>query len=143
MADIHSELVVALGAELNALLAASRTTMAASAARFHPDLQPAAFQMAVTLSRGPAKAGRLAAQLGMDKSAVSRLAKSLCDNALALGSADPEDGRAIVYRLTDKGIERLHAANAIKSDAYFDRLEGWSDGELAQFRNLLKKFNQT
>jgi DNA-binding MarR family transcriptional regulator len=137
------EPVVTLGAELNALLAAWRTVMAASAARFHPDLQPAAFQIAVTLSsRGPAKAGRLAALLGMDKSAVSRLAKSLCDNALAVASADCDDGRATVYSLTDEGIERLQAANAIKSEAYLSRLEGWNAAELSQFANLLKKFNR-
>jgi DNA-binding MarR family transcriptional regulator len=138
----YSELVVALGAELNALLVAFRTVTATSAARFQPDLQPAAFQIAMTLSRGPAKAGRLAKQLGMDKSAVSRLAKSLCDSGLATASADPNDGRGIVYSLTDDGIERLHAANAIKSDVYFSRIEGWSDGELARFTNLLRKFNK-
>lgn len=139
----HSELMISLGSELNALLVAFRTVMARSAARFHPDLQPAAYQIAVMLSsRGPAKARRLAEQLGMDKSAVSRLAKSLCDNGLATASVDPDDGRGIMYSLTDEGIERVYAANAIKSLAYFSRVERWSEDELAQFNRLLRKFNQ-
>lgn len=143
MEHSRAALMGALGAELNALLAAFRTVMAASAARFHPDLQPAAFQLAVTLSsRGPLKAWRLAEHLGMDKSAVSRLARSLCEKGLAAASADPEDGRAIVYSLTDEGVARLHAANAIKSDAYTARLAGWSDAELAAFTDLLRRFNQ-
>lgn len=143
MKQNHSELLVALGCELNALLVAFRTVMATSAARFHPDLQPAAYQIAVTLSsRGPAKAGRLAEQLGMDKSAVSRLAKSLCDKGLTTASADPDDGRGIVYSLTDDGVESVHAANAIKSDAYLSRIDGWSNAELGQFIGFLRKFNQ-
>lgn len=138
----NSELMVALGAELNALMVAFRSVMATSAARFHPDLQPAAFQIAMTLSSRGAKAGRLAEQLGMDKSAVSRLVKSLCDKGLAVASADPDDGRGIVYSLTKEGFARLGAANDIKSHAYFSRIEGWSDGELAEFTALLRKFNQ-
>jgi len=143
MSKRHEDLVKDLGVELNVLLAASRTVMTASATLFHPDLQPAAYQLAATLySRGPAKAGRLAELLGMDKSAVSRLAKALCDNGLAQASADPDDGRGIVYSLTDSGHRKVQAANAAKSGAFFSRLEGWSEADLTQFISLLKKFNR-
>lgn len=143
MSKTQTELAAELGSELNALLVASRTVMAASATRFHPDLQPAAYQLAVMLAgQGPTKAGRLAERLDMDKSAISRLAKSLCDKGLADSSADPEDGRAIVYSLTDTGHDGIRAANAVKSDAFFSRVDGWSDAELTLFISLLRKFNQ-
>ncbi|WP_204854009.1 MULTISPECIES: MarR family winged helix-turn-helix transcriptional regulator [Rhizobium] len=144
MSKTRTELATELGSELNALLVASRTVMAASAARFHPDLQPAAYQLAAMLaSQGPTKAGGLADRLGMDKSAVSRLAKSLCDNGLAHASTDPDDGRAIVYSLTDAGRNGIQAASAVKSDAFFSRMDGWSDAELTLFIGLLRKFNRT
>jgi DNA-binding MarR family transcriptional regulator len=139
----REDLTRELGAELSILLAAGRSVLSTSTTLFHPDIQPAAYQLAATLyGHGPAKAGRLAELLGMDKSAVSRLAKSLCDNGLAQASADPEDGRAILYSLTDGGHERMRAASAAKSNAFFSRLAGWSDTELAQFSKLLRKFNR-
>jgi DNA-binding MarR family transcriptional regulator len=143
MSKTRTELVTELGSELNALLVASRAVMAASAVRFHPDLQPAAYQLAATLARrGSTKAGRLAERLGMDKSAVSRLAKSLCDNGLAHASTDPDDGRAMVYSLTAAGRNGIQAANAVKSDAFFSRVDGWSNAEIARFIGLLRKFNR-
>ena len=143
MSRNHAALLVELGGELNALLVASRLVMGASAAQFHAGLQPAAYQIAVILSsRGPTKAGRLVELLGMDKSAVSRLAKSLCANGLADVSADPEDGRANIYRLTVEGEKKVQASNTVKSDAFFSRLDGWSNTELLQFITSLRRFNQ-
>ncbi|QNH22123.1 MarR family protein [Xanthomonas sp. GW] len=140
----HVALVGELGSELSALLAASRAVMAAAATRFHPDLQPAAYQVAAALARhGPTKAGRLAEMLGMDKSAVSRLAKSLSARRLVEAVVDPDDGRGTVYRLTDAGDRRLQAADTVKSEAFLARVEHWSDVELAQLVGLLEKFNRS
>ena len=139
----HAKLLADLGGELSALLVASRAVTAASAARFHPSLQQAAYQLAVAISaKGSAKAGQLAELLDMDKSAVSRLAKSLCERGLAQSSADPDDKRSTIYSLTDEGLEKLRASNGIKSDAFYERLDGWSDADLVQFTSLLRKFNR-
>jgi DNA-binding MarR family transcriptional regulator len=144
MNKVRTELATELGSELNALLVASRAVMAASSARFHPDLQPAAYQLAVMLAgHGPTKAGHLAERLGMDKSAVSRLAKALCDTGLAQASTDPDDRRATVYSLTDAGRDGVQAANAVKSDAFFSRVDRWGNAELTLFISLLRKFNRT
>lgn len=139
----RSAIATELGGQLNALLVAFRAVMTSSAAHFHADLQPAAYQIAVLLAaRGASKAGALSETLGMDKSAVSRLAKSLCDLGLAAASRDPEDGRGVLYRLTDQGVDQVRLAGRVKSEAYFARIEGWSDGELSQFVALLRKFNR-
>lgn len=93
-------------------------------------------------ARGPSKAGALADGLGMDRSAVSRLAKSLCAAGLASPSPDPEDGRGTLYSLTDRGAANVAAANSAKSEAYFAPIERWSDEELVHFVTLLRTFNQ-
>jgi DNA-binding MarR family transcriptional regulator len=143
MVHDRSDITMELGGELNALVVAFRAIMAGSAAQFHTDLQPAAYQIAVMLAaRGASKAGALAEKLGMDKSAVSRLAKSLCDAGLATASPDPEDGRGVLYQLTDQGLYRAHLASRVKSEAYFARIAGWSNSELSQFVTLLRKFNR-
>ncbi|MFK4771665.1 MarR family winged helix-turn-helix transcriptional regulator [Rhizobium sp. ZW T2_16] len=132
-----------LGLELNALLAASRAITAASAERFHPKLQPAAFQIATILSaRGSATGRQLSEQLYMDKSAVSRLLKSLCDLGLTESVTDPDDRRSTIYRLTQEGRSRLEASITVKVGAFHARTDGWSEAELIQFTGLLRKFNR-
>ncbi|OCJ62958.1 hypothetical protein A6U97_15860 [Agrobacterium tumefaciens] len=132
-----------LGLQLNALLAASRAVTAASAARFHPKLQPAAFQIATILSaRGSATGRQLSEQLDMDKSAVSRLLKSLCDLGLTESATDPDDRRSAIYRLTQEGRLRLEASTEVKVGAFQSRTDGWSEAELIQFTGLLRKFNR-
>jgi DNA-binding MarR family transcriptional regulator len=132
-----------LGLELNALLAASRAITTASAERFHPKLQPAAYQIAMILSaRGSAKGSQLSELLDMDKSAVSRLLKSLCDLGLTESATDPNDRRSTIYRLTVDGISRVEASIELKAGAFYSRTDGWSDSELTQFKGLLRKFNR-
>ena len=73
MSKTHTELVTELGRELNALLVASRTVIAASAARFRPDLQPAAYQLAAMLAgQGATKAGRLADRLDCGRARIKQ-----------------------------------------------------------------------
>lgn len=141
MSKGRDELVTDLGRQMNALLVSSRALTAASANRFHPTLQPAAYQVAVTLSaHGTAKAGHLAELLDMDKSAISRLTKLLCENGLAEALADPNDGRATVYRLTAEGAKRLEEAKVVKTDAFLSRLTEWQDDDLIHFTELIVKF---
>ncbi|MGF9567697.1 winged helix DNA-binding protein [Neorhizobium sp. BT27B] len=139
----RSEHLRKLGLELNALLAASRALTAASAERFHPKLQPAAYQIATILSaRGSATGRQLSEQLDMDKSAVSRLLKSLCDLELTESASDPDDRRSAIYRLTQEGRLRLEASIEVKAGAFHSRTDGWSEAELIQFTGLLRKFNR-
>ncbi|WP_332302800.1 MarR family winged helix-turn-helix transcriptional regulator [Rhizobium sp. GR12] len=132
-----------LGVELNALFAASRAITAASAELFHPKLQPAAYQIATILSaRGSATGREVSEQLDMDKSAVSRLLKSLCDLGLTESATDPNDRRSAIYQLTKEGRLRLEASIEVKAGAFYSRTDGWSDAELVQFKELLRKFNR-
>ncbi|WP_129567353.1 MarR family winged helix-turn-helix transcriptional regulator [Agrobacterium sp. CFBP2214] len=132
-----------LGHELNALLAASRAITSASAERFHPQIQPAAYQIAMVLSMlGAARGSQLSQLLETDKSAISRLLKSLCDLGLAEPVTDPDDRRSTIYRLTQEGQSRVEASIEVKIGAFYSRTEGWSDAELSQLTELLRKFNR-
>jgi DNA-binding MarR family transcriptional regulator len=139
---LRDELVRALGHELGALLSASRALTIQSAANFHPDLAPAAFHIAWWLhSFGPAKSSRLAAEVGMDRSATSRLTARMVKLELVAASPDPDDGRGIVFKLTAKGERRVASASTHKAQVFNERIADWSDADLTAFAALLRRFN--
>ena len=140
--DAHQALVLALGEQLSALISASRALTAEAASRFHPELQPAAYYVASWLAAyGPANAGAVADGVAMDKSAVSRLTRGLIDFGFVERRPDPEDGRGTVLGLTRLGRARVGASTEKKGALFFDRIEGWSDDDLAAFLALLRRFN--
>ena len=131
-----------MGAQINDLLVSSRAVLAQSAHRFDADLQPAAFQIAQWLAmHGPANASRVADALGMDKSAISRLAKSLSALRILRSAPDPDDKRGVIHEITPQGRERVAVANQAKTTAFLDKLAGWGTDDLAVFTRLLARFN--
>ena len=141
--DHHrDELVRALGHELGALLSASRALTTQSAANFHPELPPAAFHIAWWLhSFGPAKSSRLALEVGMDRSATSRLTAQMAKLELVTASPDPNDGRGTVFKLTAKGERRVAGASTRKAQVFNERISDWSEADLTAFAALLHRFN--
>lgn len=138
----REDLALALGGQISALLVSSRAVLVESAQRFDPDLQPAAFQIAQWLAlHGPSKASGLAEALGMDKSAISRLAKSLAELGLVQAQPDPQDGRGVILALTPRGREQVAVASHAKTAAFLARLANWDDEDLATFAGLLARFN--
>lgn len=138
----RDELVRALGRELGALLSASRALTTQSAASFHPELPPAAFHIAWWLhSFGPAKSSRLALEVGMDRSATSRLTAQMAKLELVAASPDPNDGRGTVFKLTAKGERRVAGASTRKAQVFNERISDWSEADLTAFAALLHRFN--
>ncbi len=141
-ARLRDELVHALGRELGALLSASRALTTQSAANFHPELAPAAFHIAWWLhSFGPAKSSRLALEVGMDRSATSRLTAQMVKLELLSASPDPDDGRGTVFKLTAKGERRVAGASTRKAQVFNDRIADWSEVDLKAFAAFLRRFN--
>ena len=139
---LRDELVRALGRELGALLSASRALTTQSAANFHPELPPAAFHIAWWLhSFGPAKSGRLALEVGMDRSATSRLTAQMVKLELLAASPDPDDGRGTVFKLTAKGERRVASASTRKAQVFNERLADWDAADLTAFAAFLHRFN--
>ncbi len=145
-ADTHRstrrELELALGAELNALLSASRALDVRTAAAFHPDLQPAAFHLARWLyAFGPAQPSTLAEAVGMDRSSTSSLIGSMRRLELIASMPDPVDRRAVIVSLTPGGEARVIEALDVRSSAFFKRTHDWPLEDLRRFTTLLREFN--
>jgi len=136
------EAALAVGAELNALLSASRALTERSAAAFHPDLQPAAFHLARWLySYGPAKPSALADAVAMDRSSTSSLIKQMKAADLVESTKAPDDGRAVVVSLTPTGLSRTAEALDLRGTVFFERTKDWSTEDLQAFADLLGRFN--
>ena len=138
----HRDLQLKLGAELNALLSASRALTERSSAAFHPELRPAAFHLARWLyAYGAARPSVLADAVAMDRSSTSSLIRRMKALGLVTSSADREDRRGVVIALTMEGESRVREALDLRGAHFFDRTAGWSTEELRRFVALLHAFN--
>ena len=137
-------LAEAVGEQLARLVVRARATTTQAAARFHPDLPPAAFHVARWLaSLGPGRTSEIAVGVAMDRSAVSRLIVALEGAGMVRVRPDLTDRRASVVSLTAAGRRHLARANEWKGARLFDRLAGWSEHDLAELARLLAMFNSS
>jgi DNA-binding MarR family transcriptional regulator len=140
--DDRERLVLALGAELNALIGASRALTERSAAVFHPELRPAAFHLARWLfAYGPAKPSVIADAVAMDRSSTSALLGRMKSLGLVERLPDPADGRAVRLSLTDDGTARVLAALDLRGSSFLTRLDGWRTEDIRAFTDLMHAFN--
>lgn len=86
----------------------------------------------------PAAPSRIAAQMGMTRGAISKLAERLIAKALIVRRADPDDGRGQTLALTAKGcalVPKLAALADRNDAAFFADLPG---EERAALERILK-----
>jgi DNA-binding MarR family transcriptional regulator len=134
------DLELGLGEQLNALLSATRSLSEQSAASFHPGLQPAAFHIARWLHAfGPARASVIADAVRMDRSSTSTLIGRMGRLGLVERTVDPDDRRGVIVGLTASGHDRVRDTLAERGRAFLDRLEGWSDDDVALLTRLLAR----
>lgn len=88
---------------------------------------------------GPLRSSALADAVDADAPIVSRELRSLRADGHVTVEVDPEDGRARVVSLTDRGADvyrRFRAAtDAITAGAF----DGWDDADLVTLRGLLDR----
>nr|WP_082651992.1 MarR family transcriptional regulator [Gorillibacterium timonense] len=138
----REQLEIALGQQLNALISTAHALNVKAAARFDSSLQPAAFHIIRWLySYGPTSAAALAESTAMDRSSVSRLVKQLESLGYVRKDASPNDGRAILLSLTERGQQQTIHALKEKESAFFERLSNWNDAQLHEFIQNLRQFN--
>lgn len=139
----HSAAVTALEQQIGLLFATARTLMRNRAAAIHPDLSPGAYHVLAMLTRcGPRHAGSLASELGIDKSAMSRLVRQLSDLGLVERQPDPDDGRAFFVAATAGATRRIGDLRDEHRAALRQFLDGWEDGDIAQLTALLARLNE-
>lgn len=89
--------------------------------------------------RDPTPPSRLAAEMGMTRGAITKLADRLIDKSLIVRKANRDDGRAQTLALTPQGANLVPtlAALADRNDAeFFDHL---TRGERKALERLLKR----
>lgn len=128
--------------ELVRLFTRVRDVRRQSAARIHPDLQPAGFAvLGLLYPDTPLRASAIAEHLGVDRSAVSRLLRQLERLGLIARLPDAGDGRAHLVALSPEGVARLAALKADQQTLLRRTLDGWPAGDTERFAELLARFN--
>lgn len=91
---------------------------------------------------GPTGVKALAAGMGIDSSTVTRQVAPLVDSGLVDRSPDPDDGRAVILRLSQRGSARLDEVRASRRKLITVLTTGWSEEEQRNFHTLLVRFNE-
>ncbi|MGB3374774.1 MAG: MarR family winged helix-turn-helix transcriptional regulator [Microbacterium sp.] len=106
--DTVDDVLADFQGHLNLIFARARTMWRESAARMHPELQPAGYKLLAFISRtGPTNAHQLAERFEMDKSMVSRQIRMLEDFDLLESRPDEHDGRLRVLTATPGACDML------------------------------------
>ncbi|MGF6822267.1 DNA-binding MarR family transcriptional regulator [Microbacterium sp. ZKA21] len=93
---------------LNLIFTKARSLWKESAARIHPELQPAGYKLLASIARaGSTNAHQLAELFEMDKSVVSRQVRMLEDLDLIESRPDENDGRLRVLTATPAACAAL------------------------------------
>jgi DNA-binding MarR family transcriptional regulator len=90
---------------------------------------------------GPTGVKALAEGMGIDSSTVTRQVAPLVEAGLVTRASHPEDGRAVVLRLTARGAARLDQVRSSRRDLMEMLTAGWTEDERAGFCVLLTRFN--
>nr|WSX53616.1 MarR family transcriptional regulator [Streptomyces sp. NBC_00974] len=93
------------------------------------------------LSRtGPRSAAELAAEVGLDRSGVSRRASRLEVAGLVRRDPDPSDRRSVLLTLTDEGARTVEVMRRRLALRIEESLGSWPPGEAASFARGLRRF---
>ncbi|WP_030020636.1 MarR family winged helix-turn-helix transcriptional regulator [Streptomyces monomycini] len=90
---------------------------------------------------GPMGVKALAAGMGIDSSTVTRQVAPLVDSGLVNRASHPEDGRAVVLQLSERGRSRLEEVRASRRALMALVTEEWTEEERDSFCSLLTRFN--
>ncbi|MFD7920110.1 MarR family winged helix-turn-helix transcriptional regulator [Streptomyces sp. NPDC059740] len=133
---------LALERELSVFLRRARASSGEMAREVHPDLEAAAYGLLVRLAdAGQQRATELAGYFGVGKATISRQLRALEDLRLIAREPDPADGRAVLVRLTDEGLDRFTRVREARRARYARRLASWDRAEVAELSRLLHRMN--
>ncbi|CAL9440174.1 hypothetical protein SUDANB6_02222 [Streptomyces sp. enrichment culture] len=90
---------------------------------------------------GPMGVKALAASMGIDSSTVTRQVAPLVDGGLVKRTSHPEDGRAVVLRLSPRGAARLEEVRDSRRRLMAELTRDWTPKEREAFCTLLTRFN--
>lgn len=143
MTDHRGQSLFALEAEIGSLLQSTRKVIHRRATMVHPDLTGRGYViMSLLMSGGPLRASAIAAELQVDRGAISRQVQQLLDLGLVAKTTDPADGRASLLEITALVRERMGEVSRIRSAVLSDELGDWADEDVVEFVAMLRRYNQ-
>lgn len=105
-----------------------------------PDLDPSCYPLISMLSHHDSvPTSTLVADLGLDKSTVTRQIDSIVRLGLATRRPDPHDGRARLVTLTETGRERVDAVTSQSLADWRARLAKWDPADVRTLTELLNR----
>jgi DNA-binding MarR family transcriptional regulator len=90
---------------------------------------------------GPMGVKALASGMGIDSSTVTRQVAPLVEAGLVTRTTHPEDGRAVVLKLSPHGTARLGQVRSSRRELMAVLTEDWSEEDRETFCRLLTRFN--
>lgn len=139
--DSRTDAVRDVQAHLATLFRESRRYGSQLARMVHPDLHQSGFYLIRMLEKcGPSRPSTLAAELEVDRSAMSRLIQSLDNLGLIERTPDPQDKRAYMLDLTPEGRERLARVRDGLENPVIRSLRTWEEEDVRTFARLLQRF---
>lgn len=91
-------------------------------------------------AQGEVMVATVAERLAIDPSRASRLVSEMVEMGMARRAVSQADARRTIIELTERGWAVVKAVRAYKFLIMGDFLSGWSDGELAAFVPMIKRF---
>jgi DNA-binding MarR family transcriptional regulator len=91
------------------------------------------------ISSGPRRATVMAAETGLGPSGLSRQLAGLEDSGLVERTPDPQDGRAALVSVTDRGREQVRAVLEEDAQSLAARLEGWDEERARASRSAINE----
>ena len=92
-------------------------------------------------SHGPSTITRIADELRLDGSTVTRQVLAMEEAGHVCRGKDPHDGRHQVISATPEGLEALARTRHARAAVYREVLARWSDDDLATLAEMLHRFN--
>jgi DNA-binding MarR family transcriptional regulator len=106
----------------------------------HPKSWPILGRLSVV---GTMRVNDLAEHVGLDASTVSRHVRALEDDGLVARDIDPDDRRAASVRITERGLEFMHEAIAIRGQILANATADWSSADRDQLATLMSRLAQS
>ncbi|MGO2658547.1 MarR family winged helix-turn-helix transcriptional regulator [Mycetocola reblochoni] len=134
------EQITALESALLGIVTEAKRTIHARAERIAPDMQRGTFTLFTQIARlEPISAGSLAELLSLDRSVVSRSAKTLVEAGLIERHPNPSDGRGAVFSASARGRAMLDEARSAESARLRTEMGNWSAADVTRLTELLSR----
>lgn len=92
-------------------------------------------------SNGPSTITRIAEELRLDGSTVTRQVVAMEEAGHVRRGKDPRDGRHQVISATPEGLDALARTRAARNAVYHEVLSTWSEEDLGTLAHMLRRLN--